>query len=126
MSLSPYSVNVALPQDLAVMFKDTVANSVPVRSTIVTLLAEGTTWATAAVTFLQGPPAVTYWVDIVKDWLRRKRDEGVGEIEVKGPGGTARFTVTPDTDLAELAGALHKAMFPKRSQAARDFDDLAI
>jgi hypothetical protein len=72
------------------------------------------------------PPAVSYWVDVVRVWLHHKRDEGVGEIKIKGPNGTATFTITADTDLAELARVLHKNMFPKRSQATRDRDDLAI
>ena len=126
MPLSPYAVDVALPQDLAEMLADVSASHVPVRSTLVTLLVDGSTWATAAITFLQGPPAVTYWVDVAKVWLHRKRDEGAGEIKIKGPGGTATFTITADTDLVELAGVLHKALFPPRRQATRDYDDLAI
>jgi hypothetical protein len=126
MPLSPYAVDVALPEDLAEMLRDVSTNHAPVRSTLVTLLVDGSTWATAAITFLQGPPAVTYWVGVAKVWLRRKRDEGVGEIKVKGPNGTATFTITADTDLAELAGALHKAMFPTRPRPTRDLDDLAV
>ena len=126
MPLSPYAVDVALPQDLVEMLGDVSTNYVPVRSTLVTLLADGGTWATTAITFLQGPPAVAYWVDVLKVWLHRKRDAGVGEIKVTGPGGTATFTVTADTDLAELAAVLHKAMFPRRAQDTRDLDDLAI
>jgi hypothetical protein len=126
MSLSPYAVDVALPKDLAGMFDQDTTTPAPVRSTVVTLLAEGVTWTTATITFLQGPPAVTYWAGVVKTWLHRKRDEGVGQLKVTGPGGTATFTITPDTDLAALATALHKAVFPQRPKAKRDLDDLAI
>lgn len=123
---SPYAVDVALPQDLADMLSKVATERAPVRSTLLTLLTDGTAAASTAITFLQGPPAVAYWVEIVKNWLGRKRTEGVGEITLKGPGGTAKFAITKDTDLEELAGTLHKALFPKQTPPRPDMDDIAI
>jgi hypothetical protein len=126
MKHSPYSVDIALPQDLADMLAEIVIKPVPVRSSLLTLLTDGTAAASTAITFLQGPPAVAYWVDVVKKWLKRKRDTGVGEIRVEGPAGTATFRITRDTDLAELAGTLHKFLFSDQAAPARDIDDIAL
>jgi hypothetical protein len=126
MTHSPYAVNVAIPQDLADMFSDVAIEPTPVRSTLLTLFTGGAAATSTAITFLQGPPAVTYWVDVVKDWLRRKRDDGVGELRLKGPNGVAIIKVTEDTDLAELAGTLHTALFPRRTKPTRDIDDIAL
>lgn len=126
MTHSPYAVNVAIPQDLADMFSDVAIEPTPVRSTLLTLFTGGAAATSTAITFLQGPPAVTYWVDVVKDWLHRKRDDGVGELRLKGPNGVAVIKVTEDTDLAELAGLLHTALFPKRTRPTRDIDDIAL
>jgi hypothetical protein len=123
---SPYAVEVALPKDLADMFSEKAIEPAPARSALLTLFADGTAAASTAITFLQGPPTVTYWVNIVKSWLHRKRDDGVGEIRLKGPNGIAVFTVTKDTDLAELAGTLHTALFPNRTKPTRDIDDIAL
>lgn len=123
---SPYAVDVVLPEDLAYMLRETAAHPTPVRSALLTLFTDGAATASTAITFLQGPPAVAYWVDVVKRWLQHKREDGVGEITLKGPGGAAVFTVTEDTDLAELAGTLHKALFPARVAPARDIDDIAL
>jgi hypothetical protein len=108
------------------MFSQIATESTPVRSTLLTLFTDGAAAASTAITFLQGPPTVTYWANVVKTWLQRKRDEGVGEIRLKGPNGIAVFTVTKDTDLAKLAGTLHTALFPDRTTAARDTDDIAL
>lgn len=126
MPLSPHAVDITLPQDLATEFAEVATKSVPVRSTLATLLADGATWATVTITFLQGPPAAGYWVKVVSSWLQRKRHDGVGEVTIKGPNGQATFKITAETDLGELAGALHKALFQKPSPPPRDFDDLAI
>jgi hypothetical protein len=126
MTHSPYAAEVALPKDLADMFSEIAIEPTPVRSTLLTLFTEGAAAASTAITFLQGPPAVTYWVNVVKSWLQRKRDDGVGEIRLKGPNGVAVFTVTQDTDLAKLAGTLHTALFPDRAKPTRDIDDIAL
>jgi hypothetical protein len=126
MTRSPYAVDVALPRDLVDMFGESATEQAPVRSTLLTLFTGGAATASTAITFLQGPPTAAYWVNVVKHWLQRKRGEGVGEIKLKGPNGIAIFTVTRDTDLAELAGTLHNALFPKRTTPARDIDDIAL
>jgi hypothetical protein len=126
MTHSPYAVNVAVPEDLADMFSEIAIEPTPVRSTLLTLFTDGAAVTSTAITFLQGPPAVTYWANVVKKWLQRKRDDGVGEIRLKGPNGIAVFTVTRDTDLAKLAGTLHTALFPNRTAPTRDIDDIAL
>lgn len=126
MTHSPYAVGVVLPKDLAEMFRGIATEPTPVRSPWLTLFTDGAAAASTAITFLQGPPAVTYWVNVVKNWLQRKRDDGVGEIRLKGPNGIAVFTVTRDTDLAKLAGTLHAALFPDRTKPSRDIDDIAL
>ena len=123
---SPYAVEVALPKDLADMFSGIATKPKPARSALLTLFTDGTAAASTAITFLQGPPTVTYWVNVVKNWLHGKCDDGVGEIRLKGPNGIAVFTVTKDTDLAELAGTLHTALFPNRAKPPRDIDDIAL
>lgn len=67
-----------------------------------------------------------YWVQITKGWLRRRRNEGVEELRVKGPGGAGVSKITEDTDLAELSEALHKVLFPKRESRPADVDDIAL
>jgi hypothetical protein len=126
MAHSPYAVSVAVPKDLADLFGEIATEPTPVRSALLTLFTDGATAASTAITFLQGPPAVTYWINVVKNWLQRKRDDGVGEIRLKGPNGIAVFTVTRDTDLAKLAGTLHTALFPKPTTRTRDIDDIAL
>jgi hypothetical protein len=126
MTHSPYAVNVALPNDLADLFSEVATEPTPVRSALLTLFTGGAAATSTAITFLQGPPTVTYWINVAKGWLQRKRDDGVGEIRLKGPNGIAVFTVTKDTDLAELAGTLHTALFPNRTLPARDIDDIAL
>jgi hypothetical protein len=126
MRRSAYAVDVVLPTDLAELFEDFVTEPVPVRSTTLSLIAEGSAAATTAITFLQGPPAAAYWVGLVKGWLNRRRDSGLGEIRLKGPNGSAVFKVTAETDLAELAGVLHKHLFDRPRPARRDADDIAV
>lgn len=126
MTHSPYAVDVALPNDLADMFSEVATERTLIRSTLLTLFTGGAAAASTAITFLQGPPTVTYWVNVVKSWLQRKRDDGIGEIRLKGPNGIAVFTVTRDTDLAELAGTLHTALFPNRTIPTHDIDDIAL
>lgn len=126
MTHSPYAVDVALPQDLTDMFTEIATEQTPVRSTLLTLFTDGAAVTSTTITFLQGPPAITYWINVVKRWLERKRDDGVGEIRLKGPNGIAVFTVTKDTDLATLAGTLHTALFPNRTKPTRDIDDIAL
>lgn len=126
MTHSPYAVDIALPKDLADMFREIATEPTPVRSTLLVLFTDGAAAASTAITFLQGPPVVTYWVNVVKNWLQRKRDDGVGEIRLKGPNGIAVFTVTRDTDLAKLAGTLHAALFQNQTAPNRDIDDIAL
>ena len=126
MTHSPYAADVAIPKDLADMFSEIATEQTPVRSALPTLFTDGAAAASTVITFLQGPPTVTYWVNVVKSWLQRKRDDGVGEIRLKGPNGMAVFTITKDTDLAELAGTLHTALFPNRTPPTRDINDIAL
>lgn len=126
MASSPFAVSVALPEDLAELFRDLTTEPVPVRSTMATLVVDGIGVASTAITFLQGPPALSYWIQATREWLARRRHSGVGELRVKGPGGSGTFTITSETDLAELAGALHKVLFPRSEGRAADNDDLAL
>jgi hypothetical protein len=125
MTTSPFAVDVTLPKDLADALREQpTAMPRQVRSTMTTLLVGGMAVASTAITFLQGPPAVAYWVTAVRTWFQR-RGEGVGELRVRGPNGSAVFTVTEDTDITALAEALHRAMFPQREPSPED-DDIAL
>ncbi|QTE03133.1 hypothetical protein [Streptomyces cyanogenus] len=126
MVYSPFAVDVVLPEDLAEQFGDIATRRAPVRSTMAALFADGTTIASTAITFLQGPPAVAYWVDLTKNWLLRKHESGVGTLRMEGPGGTVHITITEQTDLVELATALHTALFPPESTPSHDPDDIAL
>lgn len=124
---SPFAVDIALPDDLANQFSELATKPVPARSTVATLVVEGTSIAATAISFLQGPPAVAYWVDVTKRWLGRKRENGVYTLKIEGPAGTAHIKVTKDTDLAQLAAALHTALFPNAATAnSHDTDDIAL
>jgi hypothetical protein len=127
MPRSPYAVDVALPDDLVILFVEIATEPVPVRSTLVTLLVDGSAAVSTAITFLQGPPAIGYFVDRVRNWLHRKRDEGVVELTIKGRGVDAKFQITEDTDLTELATTLHRVLFPPRVTRLRtDRSDIGI
>jgi hypothetical protein len=124
---SAYAMDVALPADLADLFGDLATAPVPVRSTIATLIADGVAVTTTAITFLQGPPAAAYWVGVVRPWLRRRRADGVGRLLIEGPGGRLVLELTADTDLAEVATVIHRALFAvPRPRPAVDDDDIAV
>jgi hypothetical protein len=124
---SAYAVDVALPADLADLFGDLATEPVPVRSTIATLIADGVTVTTTAITFLQGPPAAAYWVDVVRRWLQRRRADGVGRLRIEGPRGHLMLELTADTDLTEVATVIHQALFAApKPQPAQDDDDIAV
>lgn len=126
MTHSPYAVDVKLPSDLVTLLGDVATEPTPARSTVIALLAGAAGGASTAITFLQGPPALGYWIEVVKGWLRHRREGGLGEISVKGPGGAARFVITEHTDLGALAEALHIALFPASAAPPRDLEDIGV
>ena len=123
---SPYAVDVALPADLADLLGELAIEPVPVRSTIATLIVDGVTVTTTAITFLQGPPAAAYWRDIVGRWLHRRRADGVNRLRIEGPRGSLVLELTADTDLVEVTTVIHRALFTtSRPQPPQD-DDIAV
>lgn len=125
MSEQRVPIDVILPDDLAKMLGDIATEPISTRSTVLSLIVDAASDASVVISLLQGPPALDYWVVVTKNWLDKRRQRGIGELRLKGPGGEATFVVTEDTDLGELAATLHKYMFPRRQRNMRDIDDIA-
>jgi hypothetical protein len=120
------TVDVALPEDLALLFADVTNEPKAMRNGLATILIDGAATVSTAITFLQGPPALDYWIERVKPWLQRRRHEGTGEMRITGPQGDLHLRFDANTDLGEVAAFMHRHLFPQTEEfVARDPDDLA-